>query len=378
MGLYKGVDSQILFNMAKFFNFTPNIIKIKGISYGFYLQNGTYTGVLRDIATKKADIGFNSRFIKQYGNEIEFSNTVMNDEACIIVPKSKLVPRWRRILLSFNLQFWIILLTTYIVIVTFWYYLRRFNNYKNSKWFVICGVLKMFLLSGISHPPNILSERFLFASILMFCIVITNGFQSFLVTNVTSPNYESDINTLEELDEANLPIWSRSPDNRDIFKDIDTPVMQRLYKKFAIFNGTNLMKHAYDLRDAAIIVRKTSSLYIEAFYVAKDGSQLLHTVKECPASYQLAYIVPSGSPYLFMINTFILKMNEAGLTYKWHEDAMHIHSLLMAKKFVNQEALRAFSLTDLQLSFYIYMCGTIISILTYILETMDTCTLWNC
>ena len=370
-GLYMGVDGQFAYNMAKFLNFTPILKSTEDMSYGFYLENGTYTGVLGQIVSRNACIAFNSRFIKQYDiREIEFTSTIMNDKLCIIVPKSKLIPRWRRMLLSFNAQLWVILFCTYVVITSFWYTLRRFNNFKSSEWYVVCGSFKIFLLNGLFRPPRILSERCLFGSLLIFCLVVTNAFQSLLVTNITYPNYEADINTLKDLDESNLTIWSRSPENRDVFKDMDMPLMDRLFNKFSIFNGSaqELVHHVCNLTDAAVIIRETSSSYTETTYVAEDGSQLIHTVQECPATYQLAFTVPSGSPYLPTFNKFILRMNEAGLTFKWHKDGINIHSILRKRKLAEKDAPRVFSIHDLQLSFFIYVGGMVLSILVYIIE----------
>ncbi|PSN54294.1 Ionotropic receptor 873 [Blattella germanica] len=373
LGKFLGVDGQMLFNIATFLNFTPKILRYtREMSFGFLLKNGTYTGALGQIVFKHADIAFNSRFIKQYNTtKIEYTRIILNDQVCIIVPKANLIPRWRRMLLSFNTQLWMILLCTCFLIVIFWHILRKINKYKRAEWFIICETFQMLLLSGILHPPKKLSERCFYASCLIFFLVITNAFQSFLVTNITYPNYEPDINTLEELDNSNLPIWSRSQDNADIFRDLDIPVMERLLKKFSVFNGTGnqLLKHVSNIKDAAAIVRATSSPYTESTYVAEDGSQLIHTVDECPASYQLSYIVPKGSPYLPVFNMFILRMNEGGFTDKWHKDGIRVRSL-KGEKHGEREALKVFTIEDLQLSFYIYVSGVFASTVVFIAELL--------
>jgi uncharacterized membrane protein len=373
---YHGVDGQMFSTMAHFMNFTPKIMNPSNAdSYGFPLPNGTFTGALGDVIYKQVDISFNSRFIKHYNTaDIEFSNPLFSDKMCIIVPKAKPIPRWRRILLSFNSELWLILLCTFSIVTTFKFILRMCHNSRKLEWVVIFETFQVFLLTGIHKPPKITSERCVYASCLIFCLVVMNAFQGLLVTNITYPIYEPDIHTLAELDHSNLPIWSRSPENKDVFKDIGTPVTERLLQKFDVFNGSanELLNHVANLTDAAAFIRETSSTYTESRYVAQDGSQLIHTVEECPAYYHLAYIVPRGSPYLPLINNFILRMNEAGLTFKWHSDGMDVNSLLSYRKqnYGRQEALRVFSLTDLQLAFYISVSGLILSILVFVLEAI--------
>ncbi|KDR23415.1 hypothetical protein L798_05386 [Zootermopsis nevadensis] len=373
---YQGVDGQMFSTITHYMNFTPKITTpSNGEVYGFPLPNGTFTGALGDVIYKHVDISFNSRFIKHYNTaDIEFSNPILSDKMCIIVPKAKPIPHWRRMLSSFNSELWLILFCTFAIVASFKFILRKYHNPKELQWLVILETFQVFLLIGIQNSPKVTSERCFYASCLIFCLVVMNAFQGLLVTNITYPTYEADINTLVELDHSNLPIWSRSPENKDVFKDIGTPVMERLLQKFSVFNGTagELLNHVANLTDAAVIVRETSSTYTESIYVAQDGTQLIHTVEECPAYYHLAYIFPRGSPYLPLINIFILRMNEAGLTFKWHQDGTDVKSLLSyrKKKYRSQEPLKVFSLTDLQLAFYIFVAGLIFSILVFVLEAL--------
>ena len=372
---YHGVDGRMFATMVHFMNFTPQIINPphQG-AYGFPLPNGTFTGALGDIIYRRADISLNSRFLKYYNStDIEFSKSLLSDKMCIIVPKARPIPRWRRMLLSFNSELWLILLGTFILLASFQLILRWCHKSQKLHWYVIFETLQVFLLTALHRPPKAISERCFYASCLMFCLVVMNAFQGLLVTNITYPTYLPDIHTLAELDRSNLPIWTHSPENKDVFKDMGTPVMERLLHKFDIFNGSgiDLLNHVANLTDAAVIIRETSALYTESIYVAQDGTQLIHTVEECPAYYHLAYIVPKGSPYLSLINNVILRMNEAGLTFKWHSEGIDARSLLGSchnQKCARKEANRVFSLTDLQLAFYILVTGLILSIVVFVME----------
>lgn len=94
-----GIDGFVLGNTIKSLNLSAQITKpIDGIEYGWKLPNGTFTGTIGEIISRKADISFNGRFIKKYGSEdIEFTYPVFHDRFCILVPKALIIPTWMNI-----------------------------------------------------------------------------------------------------------------------------------------------------------------------------------------------------------------------------------------------------------------------------------------
>jgi hypothetical protein len=65
-------------------------------------------------------------------------------------------------------------------------------------------------------------------------------------------------------------------------------------------------------------------------------------------------------------------MNKAGLTFKWHSDGTDVKPLLSHRKqkYGSQEALRVFSLTDLQLALDTFAAGLMLRILVSELEAI--------
>jgi hypothetical protein len=114
-------------------------------------------------------------------------------------------------------------------------------------------------------------------------LVVINAFQGLLVINITHPNYLADIHThlANYVDHFNLPKCTHSPENEDMFKDMGTPVMERLLQKFDVFNSSDdeLLNHVTNLTDTAAIIYETSSTYAESMYAAHDGSKLIHNVR---------------------------------------------------------------------------------------------------
>jgi hypothetical protein len=93
--------------MAYLMNFTPKLLIPHMGRHGFPLPNGTSIIALGDVIYTCTDISFCSRFIKHYNTtDIEYFNSILSDKMCIIVPKVKPFPHWRRMLLSFNSESW--------------------------------------------------------------------------------------------------------------------------------------------------------------------------------------------------------------------------------------------------------------------------------
>jgi hypothetical protein len=98
-----GKDGMILGTLAESLNFDVVLIGGQDNNFGFVLPNGTITGVLGDIAERRAVFAANSRFLANHHvDHIEFTKPNSDDALCIVVPKAAKVPRWGSIFKSFS------------------------------------------------------------------------------------------------------------------------------------------------------------------------------------------------------------------------------------------------------------------------------------
>lgn len=364
--IYEGMDGYILSTMAQYFNFKFKIHTSYGNNrYGLALQNGSILGSLADVVYGRTEISFNSRFVMWYGTDnIDFSIPVTSDKLCIIAPKAKRIPKWKNMLMCYKPEVWLSLLLIYFTCVVCFYFLQKFHLQNQS---IGClpafDMFQVFVLSPVSHPPRILMQQLLFASCLLFSLVMMNIFQGLLVTNITSPNYGTDIHTLEQLHDSNLQILTGSSSTRDMLKNGGYIVT----KKFKVFEGTReeMIQHVLK-SDAAITERESSVRFLVTKHILPDGTALMHMVDECPGYYYLAYILPKHTPYLQVFNSFFRKVIECGLTEKWFWDSIDIKTKLTYRKSqLKPKTLKLFSLSDLQLAFYILATGLMLSSLVF-------------
>lgn len=81
-----------------------------GAKFGFKNPNGTLTGSLRTLQTRKSDVAFIGFFIKDYQTrDIEFSAPIYSDELCIVVKKAERIPQYVLPLVIFDQTLWMFL-----------------------------------------------------------------------------------------------------------------------------------------------------------------------------------------------------------------------------------------------------------------------------
>ena len=375
---YEGMDGHMLYATAAYFNFSLRLYTSYGTNtYGTVLHNGSIIGSLADIVYGRMDISFNSRFIMSYGTEdVAFSIPVTSDKLCIITPKSKQIPKWKNMLVCYRTEVWLSLFLVYFVCAMCFQFLHKYHLQNQSAGCLpALDMFQVFVLSPVYHSPRILTQRLLFVSCLLFSLVILSTFQGLLVTNITSPSYRTDIHTLDELYESNLQILTESISTKELLKNTETVIS----RKITFYEGSREEMIQKVLKsEAAMTERESSIRFLAIKYASPNGVVQIHMVEECPSYYYLAYMVPKHSPYINGFNSFFHKVLEPGLTQKWYWDSIDIKTRLSyGKSHLQQKTLKPFSLSDLQLAFYILATGLLLSALVFVAEVaLGTVNMW--
>lgn len=235
---YGGYDGLILGNLARQMDFTVNaIFPSDAKTYGFK-ENGTFTGTLRDIVEKRAEIAANSRFLVSYDTlDIRFMVPILCDQVCVIIPAAKTTPKWQAIVRCFDRSFWITsflitLITSLIYTMVKFYHeqhemdrIRESFFYKDFKHLIIEGEITWknvhtlvwsVMFGRITILPRRTVERLIIGSCMIANVIIAGSLESSLYKLYTE-NIPKNIDTLKELDESGLRITASSPTFRDVF-----------------------------------------------------------------------------------------------------------------------------------------------------------------
>jgi len=377
---YRGRDGFVLKELAKHMNFTPNITSDSVNS--FESSDGRLTRPLKDIANGDVDIVMNSVFMKVlHSIDIEYVTPVTHfGKICVMVPRADVIPVWLSLFRCFSVLLWVTLIGTYILSTICWHIVTKHSfphqSHRTIHWTTsLTEVLNIFLptcfIKIFSFRNQ--SERMFLASCMFFSIVMTCIWQGAVFNLLKSPLHYKDIDTLEELDESGLPIFTMEQALYDLFDLIDTPTTQRLSKRLTLTNfpdSVDLIEQVADHRNFSLLL---SLIEIETLLDTYPiNTSLLHCVQECPIIYFSSYMVPKGSPYLKDINTIVGRLFESGLIRKWYYDAIYEIFLPIRLEYagsgIEDSKQKEFSLRDLLIAFVVLIFGYGLSGLALLME----------
>lgn len=376
---FDGVDGNALHEAAQFMNFKPIIHRPNDkIKFGYRTEAGTYVGSIGDIVYGKSDVAFNCHYIRNYDDaEIQFVvPPVIYDAIIILVPKSQLIPSWMDLFECMGLTELFSLLGFYVISVCFSIIMRRYsgatiNIYETVR--IAVSILKMFLTVPIAGTRDLtsFSQRIFASSCLLVGVLIVTGIQVTLVTEISSPNYYPDIDTLEQLAESGLPIATAYQNLVDIFNDSDNPIMTRLAKNVRLeINNYGIKERIAYKMDCAAITTLSNVQHFLHKYVGPSDNPLLHAVHETPRGYFLSYVVPKHSPYVQQINYVTSILIESGLVKKWDADQLWKHQLEVRHNHTSAQRskLYAYSINDLQTAFFVLVSGLSCGVVAFMAE----------
>jgi hypothetical protein len=200
-------------------------------------------------------------------------------------------------------------------------------------------------------------------------IIVVGTFQGFLSTAFSTTSSYKDINTLEELDRSGLLIETTYVAHFDIFGTGDSPLLDSLRTKMILLTTNHFNDIPIATKNCGIDRKADIGILIETKFATPDGSSLLHIVDECPRNYHLAYIMHKDSPLLPQFDMALLMFAQAGLINKWYEDvknAIITHHIYRDR--VYEDRLKVFSVTDVQIAFFILIMGYVVSGIVFIVE----------
>ncbi|XP_046602648.1 uncharacterized protein LOC124296629 [Neodiprion lecontei] len=377
-----GLDIMVLKTLSLWMNFSVDVYPpSNGAEYGYQIGNGTWVGMIGDVAYGRIDFAANGAFLKDYGanNLIEFTSPTNCESMCIVVPRSKMIPQWLQIFQCFSPLVWILLFCNVLVCGMIRYCLHstlQDEKRRPSGLMEILIITAMIFANSPEKMPVSNSERIFVGVCLLFSIIIVGTFQGSLYQEFTNPRYYRNLNTLAELDQSGLLIGTTSPNLGDIFgEDDNSPTLTHLRQKIKIFAKSKVRtidKAASGRNIAAIERRNDLMLSTKTKFLDEHGEPILHVVNECPRTYHLAYMVQRDAFFLKRMNVLLRRMFDSGLTTYWYNSTVDSlimkHHYAMAKRIETRSKLLAFKFENLQISFITLGCGLLLSTIVFIGE----------
>jgi hypothetical protein len=357
---FVGKDGMILGTLAESLNFDVILIGDKKRNFGLIYPNGTISGVLGDVAERRAVFGANSRLLANHlTDHVEFTKPISADTLCIVVPKATKIPKWASISKTFTPTTWFLISLTCIACTILWYWMGSSGTVTRASWIVF----SILVGAPIKVVPKFGQSFFLIAC-MVFNIIIIGVIQGSLFTNFSTTMFYADINTLQELDESELPIamgfWNFIKADSDLIRSLENKTVYKPHNSLDVV--------AYQRNLSSCEGKLYTEFLLKMKYVDQDGLPLLHLLNECLSTFVLANIVPKGSAFLTVFDNVITKIVESGLTIKWNNDVVDSFTIeKMINLNRNRTNVKSFSIYDVQSAFYI-----IVEVFSYLVaETKD-------
>jgi hypothetical protein len=197
-------------------------------------------------------------------------------------------------------------------------------------------VLSVTIGASANNQPKYLTLRFFFALIALYSLILTSLYTSKLIDVFTNPNYDYQINTVEELLNTEIPIGGRL-ENKDWFENddpIDLEVFERYNTSKEFRPSPEALKRIIKERNLGLLM---SQLYVEQ----TDYHDDIFGITKEQFSNQLEMLCERGFPLLRRINKILGVFRDAGIASKLFEDFHYNSTILRSIREVREELIDA-------------------------------------
>ena len=333
----------------------------------------------------ETDISLTGFFVKDYlTRDAVFSVPVYMDKLCCYVIKSKRIPQSILPLYAVDESVWLVYMSVGFLSSFVWMLLRRLNLYvhtcigkrlrvkKDQYLNIFKDTWILWVRMIIMRFPPYNAERIFTISLCLVSVIIGALLESSLSTVYIRPRYYKDINTLQELENANLKIFIKHAAMRDdLFRGQNSRLYESLDQRVMLVGEPEerLISIMSKRGGFVAVTREFSLLTVDIYYFI---TKKIHIIPECPKTYHIAYMYRKDSPYEETLNIALLKFLAAGLINHWidetrHEAQCQIHNF---KEFIaeSSDQWKSFEIDDLQLAFYILITGNLCATVLFLIE----------
>lgn len=355
-----GSDLSLLKNILAHINATPQ-----------YVYHETFDGVIDDVQNYKTDFSFIGYFASNWLTHLWFTYPQYMDDVVIMVPQRGLIPYYWNVFLVYEPHALLALLVPSNLIMLAIYITKKLKQKE------VDGVRTFMevMVIGVSSPLPTLSKstvpiKLILMSYVFYTFVVNGVYQTSLISAYVTPKKYKDINTLQELKEANFRIRIPADYGRQVPGD-------NLVK-------SQLVSDTISNVTASVISQDTSSAYAMPFSYAWESN--IVAMKDAKKKRKLAdffgrprfwlmrdilvplhkvYLFPINSIYISKVNDLILKDREYSLTKAinyglWKRRLRSLHA--------QNDSMVVLELSHMQMCFYLLLFGLCTSAVVFVVE----------
>lgn len=383
----KGWDISLLNIIKEVTNVSLHFMPPSREKYGRLLMNGTFTGLIGDLAYSKCDIAVGGLpLMAPFTDRGDHTGIYSRSEFIWLVPCARRLLGWRNIFRFFSSTLWLCVLLSIFLASCIIYCLakctvsvrtpgiERYSSLSESS----CNIFAVFLGTAVSSVPRTTTLRIFFLAWIGYCLAINTVIQSFLTSFLVKSDLEEQISSLTEIFNSGME-YGFIP-QYDIFFAVNaTPNFKNVLsqRKNCACERCCLHRLAYE-RDFAMLFSKVQYEYeVKYDYVDPETWKILVcAVPEAFLVFYYSMYTPKGHQLLDRFNIVISRILEAGLykeIKKFDVNLMRL-KLEVRGEETHDDGFYQFTLQHLQVAFYILMGGQLISLFVFLLEIV----FWKC
>ncbi|XP_044263544.1 uncharacterized protein LOC123010591 [Tribolium madens] len=295
----------------------------------------------------------------------------------ILVPKAPEIPVGELMLAIYKPCTWVLNLSMSLIIFLLIATIRKL--YKKSIIIedILFEVWSVLVINQVFHFSRNSLERLLIFDWILCGFLINMFVQTKITSFLAIRNNYPDINTIEQLFESGLPLYSLP----NYAEEVQKKYTGTQYEKFT----QRLLPLASDEGSMDQMTYRTNVSQIPAFLIEHDialfvsrcknlrinGAQMYHLVKESIIPNYQAYKVVHNSPLLPILNKKLRRLGEGGFIGLWAKRSIHnatLEGFLSPEAFPDTDAVKPLTLNMTLFFFYGLLLGLLFATFAFLVE----------
>jgi hypothetical protein len=213
---YSGSEMEILFLLAYAMEFTVNHTYYDYFHKGIFFENGTATGILKQVMEKELDMAMGFYFLNfARAKHLSFTQSHYSVSIVIIIPPGAPFSAFEKLFKPFQKNVWICLVAVFLLgisaIFIINYQNERVQNfiYGTDLRTPVTNYINIFL-NGIQNKlPNRTFARFILMVFFIFSFIIRTVYQGSLFQFLQSNDRKPELETIDEMLKAKFTFYVR-------------------------------------------------------------------------------------------------------------------------------------------------------------------------
>lgn len=318
---FKGRDGLMAHTVEQILNASFTYIgPMDAVDYGENLGGMRMSGVFGDVANGRTEIAFNSRYLKgEFENLLEATYPHGRDDLTGLVPvvKPSDIKDFGR---NFSSQIWLLLMATQLILFCLICILTTITQHEIDPILVAGALYRLMLGQPAQYYQNITSVRLVLLSVTYIAFFFEIAYLSQLASILAVPRRPHQINTLEELADSDLKIYTLPRFKKMLNTNLENPLKHKLVQKIFTFQETEQVDEINEHKYIGAICKEHIAMYVlkQKNNYADDGI-FYRIMNEKPMPSIICYGVRYGSPLLEKLNTIINRLTAAGIPNQWRK-----------------------------------------------------------